>query len=63
MAMKEVDLKITANAVTVSVSFEDMAEAVQFGQACATLIVKAASGAPDEVQQRAGWIARTLRRE
>lgn len=64
MAMKEVDLKLTSNNVTLTVSFDDQIEAVQFGQACASLIVAAAgaTGAPEDVQRHAGWLQRTMRR-
>lgn len=60
MAMKDIDLKLNSTSVQITASFEDMGETVRFGEACAALIRAAATGAPEEVQQRAGWLGRTL---
>jgi hypothetical protein len=60
MAMRDVDLKVSANSVTCTASFDNMEDAVRFGEACASLIRRAAVGSSEEIQQTAGWIGRTL---
>jgi hypothetical protein len=59
MAMKDVNLTLSANTVQITASFDDMSETVRFGEAAARLVRVAAVGAPEEVQQAAGWIAST----
>ncbi len=62
MAMRDIDLKVCSNAVTCAASFDNMEEAVRFGEACAALVRRAAVGSSEEVQQTAGWMGRTLPR-